>query len=131
MKFASALVAVLVLAPGEALACSCAPPRPIPEAVENATRVFHGKVVAIEPLNDIHQRVTFQVTEHFKGAPRDSLAIETATSGAMCGYPFREGSTYVVYAHGDDSLATSSCSRTTLALSGSDLEVLRELSRND
>lgn len=128
MKAFFALALLALALPVPALACSCIPPQPIREAVENATRVFHGKVVTVEPLNDIHQRVTFQVTEHFKGTPRDTLAIETATSGAMCGYPFHEGSSYVVYAHGeDDSLATSSCSRTTHALNGSDLEALREL----
>lgn len=116
-----------LLVPVDALACSCARPQPVDEAVENALRVFHGEVVSIEKLNPLSERVTFRVSEHFKGEPVETLQVDTPIHGPSCGYPFQEGSDYVVYAHGEgDWLATNSCSRTTLAVPGSDLDVLRD-----
>ena len=127
MKPLFALLALSALAfPTHALACSCVQPPSVPEAVDEATRVFVGSVTEVENLDGFHQRVTFHVTEHFKGSPVDSVELVTAESGAMCGYPFQEGSTYVVYAHGEaGDLRTGSCSRTSLAMQGSDLEKLR------
>lgn len=127
MKLAIALLALSAAIPLDALACSCLRPQPVPEAVDNATRVFVGKVAEVERIDGLYRRVTFQVTEHFKGSPVESIQLTTAADGAMCGYPFHEGSTYVVYADGDESdLQTGSCSRNTLAIQpGSDLEVLR------
>ena len=124
------LIVILALAslafPADALACSCIPPQPVPDAVEDATRVFVGEVADIDRIDAFHRRVTFQVTEHFKGSPVETLELVTASDGVMCGYLFNEGSTYVVYAHGEEGdLGTGSCSRTTLAIEGSDLEVLR------
>lgn len=122
--FAIALLALLV--PVDALACSCIPPEPVPTAVESATRVFLGKVAQVEDRGTFQRVVRFDATEHFKGSPVDTIELVTAAHGAMCGYPFQAGLAYVVYAHGDEGdLRVSSCSRTTLAGSGSDLDELR------
>ena len=127
MKPLLALLALAAFAlPADALACSCAQPQAVPEAVENATRVFVGNVTQVEDVDAFHQRVTFRVTEHFKGSPVETVVLVSAKSSVMCGYPFMEEGRYVVYAHGDEGdLGTSSCSRTTLATQGSDLEALR------
>ncbi|HEU4813528.1 MAG TPA: hypothetical protein VFS99_04795 [Xanthomonadaceae bacterium] len=127
MKPLLTLLALSALAlPTDALACSCVPPQPVPEAVDDATRVFVGEVVDAERIDPLHRRVTFHATEHFKGSPVEKIQLTTASDGVMCGYPFNEGSTYVVYAYGEEGdLGTGSCSRTTLAIEGSDLEVLR------
>ncbi len=127
MKPYLALPALVALAlPIDALACSCAPPHEVPEAVDNATRVFVGSVIEVEDVDAFHQRVTFRVKEHFKGSPVEMVELVTAKSSVMCGYPFLEDASYVVYAHGKDGdLGTGSCSRTTLAMQGSDLEKLR------
>ena len=128
MKPIAALFAVLAFAiSADALACTCAPNPPVPEAVERSTRVFLGTVTAIERHDGLLQHVTFQVTEHFKGSRVPSVVIENHASGPMCGYPFQEGGRYIVYARGErGALTTTSCSRTTMVVQpGSDLEVLR------
>lgn len=127
MKPLLALLALSALAlPVDVLACSCMRPQPVPEAVEDATRVFVGEVTAVKRVDALHQRVTFHVTEHFKGSRVETVQLITPSDGVMCGYPFNEGSIYVVYAHGEEGdLGSSSCSRTTLAMQGSDLEELR------
>lgn len=130
MKPLHLLFALLFLAAStDAFACSCLPPPPVPQAVAEATRVFHGEVVAVEDLGNFDQRVTFQVAEHFKGSPVDTIELVTSTTGAMCGYPFQMGAPYVVYADGSEgALTASSCTRTTLAIQpGSDLDALRAL----
>lgn len=123
----SILPAILLLAvPVDALACTCAPNPPVAEAVADSSRVFLGTVTGIEH-DGMVQRVTFQVSEHFKGGRTDVLRVQTFAQTASCGYPFREGARYVVYADGDDdALATSTCSRTAVAGNpGGDLEALR------
>ena len=128
MKPLSALLLAFaaIALPTDALACSCARPQPVPHAVDDATRVFVGSVTDIEDVDAFHQRVTFRVTEHFKGSAVESVELVTAKSSVMCGYPFVEDGSYVVYAHGKEGgLGASACSRTTLAIQGSDLEALR------
>ena len=127
MKPLTALLALAAFAlPVDVLACSCVQNPPVPEAVDKSTRVFLGTVTAIERHDGLLERVTFQVSEHFKGSPAANIKVENHAQGPMCGYPFQEGIAYVVYAHGEEGdLSTSSCSRTTQAMQGSDLEALR------
>ena len=127
MKPFLALLALSAVLPFDAQACSCLGNPPVPEAVADSTRVFLGTVTAIERHDGLLEHVTFQVSEHFKGAATPTVVVENHANGPMCGYPFREGGSYVVYARGDDgTLHTSSCSRTTVVGRASgDLEVLR------
>lgn len=124
---ANSLLTVLLATPGVALACTCALNPPVPEAVDDSSRVFLGTVTSIERHDGLLQRVTFQVSEHFKGSSVPTVQVENHAYGPMCGYPFQEGARYIVYAQGDEGeLQTSSCSRTTVAnATGSDLEDLR------
>ena len=126
MKPIAAILSLFVLAlPGTALACTCIPNPDVPQAVDGSTRVFLGTVTAIERHDGLLERVTFRVSEHFKGAPAATLQVENHASGPMCGYPFQEGIAYVVYASGEGGqLQTSSCSRTTVA-TDRELEALR------
>lgn len=127
MKHAIAvlLAATLFALPATAFACTCIPNLDVPEAVAKSTRVFRGTVTAIERHDGLLERVTFRVSEHFKGAPAATLRVENHASGPMCGYPFQEGIEYVVYAGGNDrQLQTSSCSRTAVA-TDSELQALR------
>lgn len=120
------LLLFAMLFPVDALACSCAEPKPVPEAVAGATRVFLGKVASVERHDGFGVRVTFLVSEHFKGSLVGTVQVDTPPDTAMCGYPFQEGLDYVVYAHGEEGgLQSGLCSRTTLAQPGSDLEALR------
>ena len=122
------LPAILALAlPVQALACTCAPPRPVDQAVAKSTRVFAGIVTDIASTDGYTQQVTFKVTEHFKGRETDVLVVENHAFGATCGVPFAIDVTYIVYAEGDDGkLRTSSCTRTTVA-TDAELDALRAL----
>ena len=128
MKPIAAAFALFALAlPGTSLACSCIQNLDVPQAVDKSTRVFRGTVSTIERHDGMLERVVFQVSEHFKGAPATVVQVENHAYGPMCGYPFQEGGRYIVYARGErGALTTTSCSRTTMVVQpGSDLEVLR------
>ena len=128
MKPIAAAFALFALAlPGTSLACSCIQNLDVPQAVDKSTRVFRGTVSTIERHDGMLERVVFQVSEHFKGAPATVVQVENQAYGPMCGYPFQEGIEYVVYARGEErQLQTSSCSRTVVAVDpGSELDALR------
>ena len=128
MKPALLLLALLgAVASPAALACTCAPPRPVDEAVAKSSRVFAGTVTSITSSDGYTQQVTFQVSEHFKGRAAGTLVVENHAFGPMCGYPFAENVEYIVYAEGNDgTLRTSSCTRTTVA-TDAELDALRAL----
>ena len=134
---------VLVLASGrEAFACSCMPERPVCEAFGGSTAVFVGRVVGaaeqkteagengIKSTYDVGS-IYFAVEEAFSGVKaRTRVTIHSGTGGADCGYWFRRGERYLVYAYGDEKgkLYTSICSRTRpLAAADEDLPFLRTL----
>ena len=58
--------------------------------------------------------VIFEVKKAWKGVNEKTISIFTSSQSAACGYGFKTGHTYLVYAHGNDEgrLATSICSRT-------------------
>jgi hypothetical protein len=60
-------------------------------------------------------RVTFRVTTVWKGGVAQEVDAYTNMASAACGFPFREGREYLVYAREDElqrGLFVSSCSRT-------------------
>jgi hypothetical protein len=141
---ASVAVAALVmmaLLPDCASACSCAvlpgtPQERVGEALSESTAVFSGKVVEIDrpslPLTSsiAPETVTFRVSESWKGPERDTLEVKTPVSGASCGYSFRSGEGYLVYASEAsmveaEGLEVLLCGETKpLSEAGADLEVL-------
>jgi hypothetical protein len=106
----------------EAEACSCMAPGAACEDYWKASAVFLGRVQSISPAGSIRsrsaparRRVTFTVIEAFSGVRKGTLEVTTGSGGGDCGYPFREGGEYVVYANGDapgGPLSASVCSRT-------------------
>lgn len=141
--------------PMDATACSCARSG-VQQELDQSARVFLGRVASVEPrtprmdkgwltatmgwikrMVDASQpvsqtdfpynRVTFSVSETFKGSLVNYLIVTTAADSAACGYKFEAGKEYVVYAHGtDESLRVSLCSRTgPLSDSSTGLSVLR------
>ena len=117
----------MLLAAFSARACSCLPPPPPKEALANATAVFSGMVESVKRSSEkytydgkerIHERfkVTVRVAESWKGTNTATLVIYTDLDGAMCGYNFVKGSSYLIYAHGGGvsgkDLLVSLCSRT-------------------
>lgn len=122
----------------ELAACSCIPPRPPNEAFADAHAVFEGKVVAVDDQStalrkawdalgeklgrnsgweDYERRhgfkVVFQVTKMWKGPVTKRLVLYTGRGGGDCGFPFKKGEVYVVYAYCDKAYcSTGICTRT-------------------
>ena len=120
-------LSVMLLATFSARACSCLPAPPPKEALAKADAVFSGTVESVERSSDkstndgkesVHERfkVTVRVTESWKGTNAATLVVYTELDGAMCGYDFAKGSSYLIYAHGGGvsgkDLLVSLCSRT-------------------
>ena len=107
-----------------AFACSCLPRPPVCSAFWDSPVVFRGSVREIKPQDPIpgnpnfvptRLQVRFHVDEMFRGAPREDVIVYTSAQGSACGFPFVQGSEYVVYTFEDKrsgELSTSHCSRT-------------------
>lgn len=124
----------------EASACSCrfggGPPC---EEFWRVDAVFTGRVtgssqitVDEEPNKRTERLVRLTVEQRFRGAVEDvETEVITGWGGGDCGYEFKTGERYIVYAYRnekDHKLYTSICSRTrTLAEAAEDLSFMREL----
>jgi hypothetical protein len=110
-----ALICLLFLAaaPTPADACSCMASGPPCQAFWAADAVFTARVTAIEPLSEPREalserpsdswpttsrRVTLSILEAFRGVTGRTVAVYTGAGGGDCGYLFKVGGTYVVYA---------------------------------
>jgi hypothetical protein len=116
--FPIAFVFILVGAKSS-FACTCVPPQSASQELKRATAVFSGKVVEIkrhkQPSNLFGTvEVIFEVKKVWKGVDETRVSVFTSSQSSACGYGFKEGRTYLVYAHGsaEERLATSICSRT-------------------
>jgi hypothetical protein len=100
-----------------ALACDCVPEVEMSLEFHRTRTIFVGRVTKIEP--DASSKgallvVTFEVTDDLKVTNRSIIKIKTSSSGRACGYEFRLGQMYLVYANlARPGLMTSVCSRTT------------------
>jgi hypothetical protein len=135
---AVALVALALsaLLPDCAHACSCAGGAPFRVLAKgaDASAVFSGEVLDVEEGSPTRMfgtripssRVTLRVSEVWKGPQRESLEVSTPESGATCGYNFKEGQEYLVYAYGRQGpLKVDLCSETRLlSKAGAHLRVL-------
>jgi len=132
------LVSVAALASaGPAEACSCVTSGAACEAYWQSGAVFVGRVtsVASAPAQKGRaqflrsRRVTLEVIEAFSGVAGRTIEVSTGSGGGDCGFPFKEGMTYVVYGspgESDGSLLVSACSRTrALSDASSDLTYAR------
>ena len=76
-------------------------------------------------------RVTISINEVYRGPSAKTIEVYTASSGAACGYTFREGQGYLIYASAagkDAQLVVSLCSSTKPAeYAEKDLAYLRSL----
>ena len=113
--------------PEQAMACSCIPPDPPLVAMDQSAAVFSGELVSID--GDFAAILTFEVFRVWKGPVAETLVLMTRSLGAGdCGYPFKAGRAYLVYADaGGDFFVVWLCSRTrSLEHAQEDLEVLGE-----
>lgn len=120
---------IVVLSPSVGLPCSCLPSS-AREAFAHATQVFSGHVMAFEDpyAKDVIQdslspvTITFAVERVWKGDVGSTVRVQTARGGESCGFAFRTGEQYLVYAYNS---GVSLCSRTTeLARASEDLGAL-------
>jgi hypothetical protein len=127
----------------EVRACSCAETRPTCEEFGSAKAVFIGKVIGAKEQRQARGddgstttydvgEIYFKVEETFLGVKGARVVIHSGTGGGDCGYWFRRGQRYLVYAYGEslEALGTNICTRTRLlANAEEDLEFLRNLPR--
>jgi hypothetical protein len=127
-----ALACLLLLAapPTPADACSCVEIGPPCWQFWNADAVFSGRVTRMEPFETSLEigtgkerfsvprpgiRVTLSVIEAFRGVVDRTIVIYSAQDEGGCGYPFRVGSSYFIYARLDQQSRrwADTCSRTS------------------
>ena len=110
---------LLVLLPDCASACTCAlfggsPQQRAERVLDKSAAVFAGNVVDIErnqkgPFGGV-DKVSFRVSEVWKGPKGETLELTTRSQGSACGYSFSEGREYLVDATG--KMSVSLCSET-------------------
>lgn len=94
-------------------ACSCMPPAPPQQALQDADAVFAGRVLRIDDLPDQNVQIILEVEEQWKGNPGSRVKLTTANNSAACGFNFDKEKRYVVYARRyENSLHTGLCDRT-------------------
>ena len=139
MKLLLASVLLLFAFSAEAVACSCArPPMPC-EAYGDAAAIFVGTVTfststkTKEGDYEFNKRlVRFHVDRAILNVEAGDIEIRTGLGDADCGYGFRLGGQYLVYAYADDKkrLSTSICTRTRpMSNADPDLEYINGLSK--
>lgn len=116
------------LCSAEALGCDCAANPPPCEAFWHADAVFAGTVVGSRTINVKDGEFTFPmrlvrltVEQPLRGMKSTEVEVRTGMGGGDCGYEFRLGQRYLVYAHWqDEQLTTSICTRTRLLSEAAD-----------
>jgi hypothetical protein len=114
-------------------ACSCIS-LPLEKHLRSSDAVFSGEVVGIDE-NDLSPgagprlgKVTFDVSDVWKGVTEESVAVYGQGPEASCGLNFEEGGSYLVYAYRsneDGPLETNLCDATKqLAAAEQDLQML-------
>jgi hypothetical protein len=139
---AAVLVALglLALLPDCASACSCAivgsQQERAKQALSDSTAVFSGEVVDVEKeaATASHpgtSKITLRVSEAWKGPAQETLEVSTPSQGSACGYPFKEGQEYLVYASGkEEPFKVGLCSETKpLSEAGANLRALGDVER--
>ncbi len=102
----------------------------------NTPTVFAGPVVKIAtislkaPSGDIYKDrlILFEVKQSYRGSAGKAAEVVTGSGGTDCGYNFREGEDYLVYAYPhpeSGKLYTGICQRTrAISEAGDDLDYL-------
>ena len=146
MRVSFGLIGILIVVaisavPRSAAACSCIDPGPECQAFWKTDAVFDATVVRIAErrIEPTEKRefaaadllVTLRVHRAWKGAQPGDIEVTTSRSGGTCGYDFREGERYLVFAHQwGGHLNVSMCSLTQpFDGSGTAAEFLSSLDR--
>ena len=123
----------------QALACSCMGSGPPCKAYWDASTVFVGTVtfsttVTVKEYDsEFEQRlVRFHVDRRLRNVEASDVEVQTGMWDGDCGYRFRLGGQYLVYAYLNDKkkLVTSICTRTRpISEATEDLEFIQGLSK--
>src|SRR5215471_18135817 len=99
MALLAAVIGVVTFRAATAEACDCDFPRSPAETLAQATAVFEGYVVSVQPDPQRHGRaIWFQVLRAWKGAHADMLlVVGTGQDGGDCGVDTPVGTTWLVY----------------------------------
>jgi hypothetical protein len=140
MKFT--LLLIFLFSVRLATACDCDTAPTVVESYKYSDLIFVGEVLSVEPfdlteiesLNKLSQiyskQVTrFKISQVIKGNKCFEVDIITGLGGGDCGFDFKKGSSYLIYAHeeglftekDDNRLETDICDRTKV-YSGRDEE---------
>src|SRR5688572_441211 len=120
VRFVSILFLLVLTAAREADACSCMASGPPCQDFFQVQAVFMGTVRSITetprvPRVSENVRVEFEDAIAFRGVEGATQTVFTASDSAACGYAFKPGERYVVYAYRSkpgEPLRTGICSRT-------------------
>ena len=136
MKLHVAWVALVVVlcSPARALACSCVAEVPLCQSFWQADVVFAGEVLAfdkIDPKQFFSRRLArVRVERVWRGEVAGVVEVSTGAGGGDCGYGFRRGQQYVIYAYkgSQGSLSTNICTPTKLlSRAAADLEYFKSI----
>ena len=121
LKVLVSLVFLLMVLSSDVNACSCAFGGGMPchdywkaAAVFTGTVIYSSTTTSKRGEYDVRERlVRFNIDQPFRGVKGKEVEVRTGLGDSDCGYNFRLGGQYLVYAYGDgDKLATGICSRT-------------------
>ena len=125
LALAAGMVAVLLGGPSVAFPCSCLESGSACAAASGSSAIFVGTAAAVQ--TGVRLRYRFDVEEALQGVDGKTVEVTTQPDTAACGYPFKVGTKYLVYATGEPgSYAVSLCSRTgPLEARRNDVDLLR------
>lgn len=129
MRFLSIALIGIVLADC-AEACKCLRAKTTAQAWAESTAVFSGRVLSLKKI-DTHDsyptKVAFEVIEPWKGVTGKQVTVATGQGGGDCGYPFKSGERYLVFAFGKGDLMVDTCTRTVeLTVAKPDVKYLKK-----
>ena len=124
------------LLPSGTFACDCGDPGPPCKAFAATPTIFAGRAAVLTtitlrlPSGDFYKErlIFFEVEQSYRGSVGKTAEVVTGFGGTDCGYDFREGEHYLVYAYphpASEKLYTGICQRTRpIALASDDLDYL-------
>lgn len=143
MRYLIVLIGVLglfaIVSPA-AKACTCGGAGKPCESYGEASAVFVGTAISFrdaerrkggdrEEFDWAPRTFKFSVEQPYLGVTGTEIEVATGFGGGDCGYQFKIGQRYLVYAYGEKKLTTSICTRTkSFASANEDLAFLGNLS---
>jgi hypothetical protein len=111
-KLLAVLLTGLAITAPHSIACSCDKPGSPIQELQSSSAVFSGRAISVFPLLSGHL-ILFHVDTTWKGVKFSVAFVETPLENGACGFPFRSGGKYLVYADGRLIKSTSICDRTS------------------